>query len=84
MVHMTSENELNQKHIAEGARGNGEQHLPFPPVDQDGQEDRDGFRDPVASRADLYIFQTIHDEHPEDRQRQGFPEILDESGRWFL
>ena len=71
-----SEQELHQQHIADGPSCNGEQHLPFPQMERDHQDDGDQFREAMAAGEDAYVFQAIDDEQSENRRGENFPEIL--------
>lgn len=55
---------MDEQHIADRSSGNGEQHLPFPAMQRDGQSDGDQLRNAVAAAEDADIFQTVDSEPP--------------------
>ena len=76
-----SENELNQKHVADGPARNGEEHLALPEVKNDNQKDGQKLRNAVTSGKEIHIPQAVNDQQTEYGGGKHFSQILNIFGR---
>lgn len=67
---------LYQQHITDSPARYGQEHLPFPELESDDQNNGDQFRDSMTATEDAHIPQTVDDQKPKDRGRQHLSQIL--------
>ena len=66
---------LYQQHITDSPARYGQEHLPFPEMESDDQNNGDQFRDSMTATEDAHIPQTVDDQKPKDRGRQHLSQI---------
>ena len=67
---------LHEPHVAQGAQGHGEEHLPFPEMHRHREDEGDGLRNAVGAFEEGYVLQAVHHKKGENRRRQGFPQVF--------
>lgn len=67
---------MENKHVADGAEEDGQEHAAFDPVDDDRGEDAEAFGNAVAALEEGDVFKAVHDEHAKNGAGQRLPEIL--------
>lgn len=72
--------ELYKEHVADGAAGDGEEHLFFPQVESHGGGDGNQLGQAVAPGKKAHVFQAVNHQHSEDGGREGLAQILNEFG----
>ena len=77
----SSENKVQEQHIADGARRNRQEHLAFPEVDAGGYRNADQLGQAVRALQKIDVFQTINDKHSEHGGGQDLAEVADKGGR---
>ena len=73
--------ELYKEHVADGAAGDGEEHLFFPQVEPHGGGDGNQLGQAVAPGKKAHVFQAVDHQHAEDGGGEGLAQILNEFGR---
>lgn len=71
---------MHEQHVGRGAAEYGDQHLPFPGVEQGGDGNAYELGNAKMAGGELHVFQTIDDEHPENGGREHLAKIVDVAG----
>lgn len=82
-VHVTVKSyHMDKQHIADSSSSDGEEHLPFPYMENSGHKNGDKLRESVCARQDMDIAQAVDHQHTKDSGWQESSEIL-HKGRRF-